>query len=58
MTEVVDKTLEADSFSPSNVPLTLQSPPAKDEPPGSLSALDDDPNPDARACIRVCAEIK
>ena len=55
--EVADKTLKASSFGATNVLLTIEGLPSRDEPPSSPSALDDDGDTDARACIRECPKI-
>jgi hypothetical protein len=57
VTEVADKTLEANSFGPTDVPLTIEGLPSGDEPPSSPSALDSDGDPNARACIRERPKI-
>ena len=46
-----DEKLEADSFSPANVPLTVERVPSWDETPCSPSIPDGDGNADARTCI-------
>ena len=46
------KTLEANSFSPTNVSLTMQSFPSQDKSPSSPLFLDDDGNANIRAHVR------
>jgi hypothetical protein len=53
--EVADKTLEANSFGPTDVSFTVESLPSKDEFPSSPSALDNNAN--ARTCIRECPKV-
>jgi hypothetical protein len=57
-TEEADKTLEANSFCPSDVSFSAEHLPTGYESPGSPAAVDDNGNTHSRTCIRECPTVE
>ena len=56
--EVAYQTLEANSFCPSDILLSMESLPSWNKPPGPPPTQDNDGNSEGRACIRECANVE